>query len=87
LLDRLKGAAADVSILRSTIIPLLEHDEKIMCDKGYWQEEQCWCPPTERMIELAEIEKAQRREVTRIRHLNERLIGRLTSWVVIVTVY
>jgi hypothetical protein len=51
-----------------------------MTDKGYWQEPRCWCPPTGNMNQLKPEEKKQRREVTTIRHLNERLIGRLTSW-------
>ena len=75
-----KGAAADVSIIRATIIPKLLPDERVMCDKGYWQEEKCWCPPTGSMNSLSNEQKLERRKVTRIRQLNERLIGRLTMW-------
>jgi hypothetical protein len=74
-----KGSVADVSILRYTIIPQLKEDEKLMC-KGYWQEERCWTPPTGSMQSLSTEEKIERRKVTRIRHLNERLIGRLKTW-------
>jgi hypothetical protein len=75
-----KGSAADVSILRSTIVPYLRDDEKIIGDKGYRQENKCWCPPAGRIYELSDEEKSMRRKVTRIRQVNERLIGRLTSW-------
>jgi hypothetical protein len=75
-----KGSAADVSILRTTVLPLLKEDEKIMCDKGYTQEEKCWCPPKGKITKMTQEEKCKRRKVTRIRHLNERLIGRLTKW-------
>jgi hypothetical protein len=75
-----KGAAADVSIARSTIIPLLKEKEKVMCDKGYWQDNKCWCPPLGDIDKMATEDKIKRRKVTRIRHLNERLIGRLVSW-------
>jgi len=76
-----KGSSADVSIFRSTIVPLLEKNEKVMCDKGYWQEvEFCWCPPTGKISKLSNEEKIKRRKVTRIRHLNERVISRLHSW-------
>ena len=75
-----KGAAADVSIFRSTLLPKLRENERVMCDKGYYQENRCWCPPTGRLQQLSTQNKAERRKVTRIRHLNERLIGRLTTW-------
>jgi hypothetical protein len=75
-----KGSAADVSIVRETIIPKLKKNEKVMCDKGYWQENRCWCPPTGNMKHLSVHEKIERRKVTRIRHLIERLICRLKSW-------
>jgi hypothetical protein len=75
-----KGSAADVSIVRSTIIPLLKKKEKVMCDKAYRQEVRCWCPPTGSMKQLSGEEKIQRRKVTRIRHLIERLIYRLKTW-------
>jgi hypothetical protein len=51
-----------------------------MTDKGYYQEEKCWCPPTGKMGNLTVEEKIKRRKVTSIRQLNERLIGRLTFW-------
>jgi len=75
-----KGSAADVSILRETIIPLLREGERVMTDKGYWQEEKCWTPPVGNVSELSDEQKAMRRKVTRIRQVNERLIGRLTFW-------
>jgi len=74
-----KGSA-DVSIVRSTIIPKLREGERIMCDRGYHQEPLCWCPPTGPIANLSVDELRRRREVTRIRHLNERLIGRLKFW-------
>ena len=76
-----KGSAADVSTLRSTIVPLLEENEKIMTDKGYHQEVKfCWTPPTGNISNLSVENKMKRRKVTRIRHLNERITGRLNNW-------
>jgi ADP-ribose pyrophosphatase YjhB (NUDIX family) len=75
-----KGAAADVSIFRSTILPKLRDRERVMCDRGYHQEARCWCPPTGNVNEMSVEEKKRRREVTRIRNLNERIIGRLKFW-------
>jgi len=75
-----KGAAAAVSIARDTIIPNLLPNEKIMTDKAYWQEERCWTPPLGDIRTMSVEDKIKRRKVTRIRHLNERLINRLTSW-------
>jgi hypothetical protein len=75
-----KGSAADVSILRSTLIPKLRKGEKIMCDKGYRYEEKCWCPPTGKMATLSKEDKIRRREVTKIRQLNERVINRIWKW-------
>lgn len=75
-----KGAAADVTIAREEIIPLLKEKEKVMTDKGYWQEKKCWTPPVGPISQMNESTKIKRREVTRIRHLNERLICRLTFW-------
>jgi hypothetical protein len=51
-----------------------------MCDRGYYQEPKCWYPPTGDISEMSEEEKRKRREVTAIRHLVERLIGRLMFW-------
>lgn len=75
-----KGSAADVSIFRSTMLSLLIEGEKVMADRGYWQEEKCWCPPTGKWNKMSTDKKYKSREVTRIRHLNERVIGRLTFW-------
>lgn len=75
-----KGSAADVTILRETIKPQLFSDELVMCDKGYLQEEQCWCPPSGPIQSLSTRDKFGRRCVTRIRQLNERVIGRLKMW-------
>ncbi len=79
-LFKTKGSAADVSIVRSTLIPLLEEEEKIMCDKGYRSEVKCWCPPLGKIATLSPEDKEKRREVTKVRHLNERLIGRIEMW-------
>jgi len=52
-----------------------------MTDKGYYQEkESCWFPSTGDMNSMSVYDKIQRRKVTRIRNINERLIGRLVSW-------
>lgn len=75
-----KGSAADVSIFRTTLKPKLRKDEKVMTDKGYWQDDCCWAPPTGKYKEFTEEMKIRRRCVTIIRHLNERGIGRLTFW-------
>lgn len=73
-----KGSAADVSIYRSTILPRLMNEEEVMTDRGYYQEETCWCPPTGK--NLTQEDKIKRRHVTSIRHLNERVIGRVKMW-------
>jgi len=75
-----KGAAADVSIFRSTVLPLLLPNEKVMCDKGYKNEERCWCPPEGKIGSLSLEDKIKRREVTAIRHTVERAIGRMRVW-------
>lgn len=75
-----KGSAADVTIARTTVIPQLKENEKIMTDKGYYQEKKCWTPPLGPISQMTSEQKRERRKVTRIRHLNERLIGRLTFW-------
>lgn len=76
-----KGAAADVSIFRTTLVPYLSRGEKVMTDRGYWQETQfAWSPPTGDISTLSTAQKIERRKVTRIRHLNERLIERLKNW-------
>ena len=59
---------------------MLREDEKIIGDKGYRQEEKCWCPPAGKINELSVEEKIERRKVTRIRQITERMIGRITSW-------
>jgi hypothetical protein len=51
-----------------------------MADKGYVKEEKCWTPPMGSMNQLSDDDKLKRRKVTRIRHLNERAIGRLVTW-------
>lgn len=75
-----KGAAADVSIFRATILPHLLEGEKVMCDKGYIQEERCWCPPGGSYSDLTLQQKIDRRQVTSIRHLVERVICVLKSF-------
>jgi hypothetical protein len=75
-----KGSAADVSILRTTIVSKLLPGERILCDKGYWQEEKCWCPPTGEINGMSQEEKWERRNVTNMRQLVERVIGRLKNW-------
>jgi hypothetical protein len=75
-----KGSAADVTIIRSTIIPKLLPEERILCDKGYWQEEKCWCPPTGKMNTLSQEQKLERRNITNMRQIIERVIGRLKNW-------
>jgi len=75
-----KGSAADVSIFRDTLKPLLREGERVMCDRGYYQDERCWCPPLGDIDQLTIAEKIRRRAVTSIRHLVERIIGRLKFW-------
>ncbi len=75
-----KGSAADVSILRSTIVPLLDDNEQVMCDKGYRQEEKCWCPPARKVATLSNEDKIKRREVTRIRQFNESYMSISFLW-------
>jgi hypothetical protein len=75
-----KASAADVSIFRTTILPKMKEEEKILGDKGYRQEKKCWCPPTGNINKLSTEEKKSRRKVTMIRQIVERLIGRLKCW-------
>lgn len=75
-----RGAAADVTVFRDTLVPLLKDGEKVMTDKGYWQDSHCWCPPKGDIAGMSVENKIKRRKVTRIRHLNERMIGRLKFW-------
>lgn len=75
-----KGSASDVSIFRGSTLNRLIADERVMCDKGYVSEEKCWTPPIGSMTTLTQEQKLERRKVTRIRQLNERLIGRLVTW-------
>ena len=76
-----KGSAADVSVFRDTLVPRLRPNEKVMTDKGYHLEtERCWFPPVGHINALSVEEKIRRRKVTRIRHLNERVVGRLKFW-------
>jgi hypothetical protein len=76
-----KGSAADVSIFRDTVMKELKPNEKVMTDKGYYHEaERCWFPPLGHINSLSREDKIKRRMVTRIRQLNERMIGRLTFW-------
>ena len=51
-----------------------------MADKAYVSEEKCWTPPLGSMASMSPENKLKRRKVTRIRHLNERVIGRLVTW-------
>jgi hypothetical protein len=75
-----KGSAADVSILRDTILSQLQDNEKLIADKGYLNEKKCITPPKGRMNQLTVEEKLERRKVTHIRQVNERVIGRLKMW-------
>jgi hypothetical protein len=75
-----KGSAADVSIIRSTIISKLLPEERVLCDKGYWREAKCWCPPTGEINRMTPEQKNERRNITNMRQLVERVLGRLKSW-------
>lgn len=75
-----KGAAADVSIYRCTIKPKLRVDEKVMADKGYLADSTCITPPKGTFASLDAKGKAEFLNVTKIRQLNERVIGRLNQW-------
>jgi hypothetical protein len=75
-----KGSAADVSIIRKTIIPKLLPEERILCDKSYWRETKCWCPPLGEIKGMTNEQKEERRNVTNLRQLVERVIGRLKTW-------
>jgi len=76
-----KCSAAEVSIFRATLVPRMRKGERVMTDKGYYQDtERCWHPPLGPLASLSSEDKLRRRQVTRIRHLNERIIGRLTTW-------
>ena len=58
---------------------MLKENEKVMTDRGYHQEtEYCWTPPTGNLLTVQQ--KIERRKVTCMRHLNERIIGRLKTW-------
>jgi hypothetical protein len=61
-------------------MPQLKYEERVMCDKGYWQEKKCWCPPCGPMKTMSVEDKIERRNITRTRQINERVIGRITTW-------
>lgn len=75
-----KGSCADVTIFRETLRPLLRDGEMVMCDKGYLAEERCWTPPRGKFYTLTREQKGQSIEVTKIRQVNERVIGRIKDW-------
>jgi hypothetical protein len=75
-----KGGRSDVGIFRSTLLPLLEERELVMCDKAYLAEKRCWTPPKGKFITLSREDKGKSIVVTKIRQVNERVIGRLSEW-------
>lgn len=75
-----KGSCSDVSIFRETLLPLLRDGELVMCDKGYLAEPRCWTPPRGKFYALSREDKGKSIEVTKIRQVNERVIGRLKEW-------
>jgi len=76
-----KGTISDISIFRNTISPMMLKGEKSIADKGYYYEkERCWTPPLGKIQRLTQEEKLERRKVTRIRQLIERIIGRIRTW-------
>jgi hypothetical protein len=75
-----KGSSSDVGIFRQTLLPQLRNREMVMCDKGYIAEPRCWTPPRGKFYNLSRAQKGQSIEVTRIRQVNERVIGRLKEW-------
>jgi hypothetical protein len=66
--------------VRDTIIPQLLPNEYVMCDKGYLAEPRCITPPKGTYESLSYEEKNLFVTITRIRQLNERVIGRLSLW-------
>lgn len=80
-----KGSCSDVSIMRSTILPQLRNGEKAMCDKGYLAEPlTCLTPPRGKFSTYTREQRAMYIEVSKIRQLNERAIGRIMEWGVMV---
>jgi hypothetical protein len=75
-----KGAASDVSIIIETLIPSLLSGEKVMCDKGYLNEDRCLTPPKGKFPTLDHEGRHLFIDITRVRQLNERVIGRLCLW-------
>ncbi len=75
-----KGSCSDVSIVRNSVIPMLEENEKIMCDKGYLNESRCITPVKGKFATLSREEKGFSLEVAQVRQLNERVIGRVMQW-------
>jgi hypothetical protein len=75
-----KGSCSDVSIFRSTLLPLLRERELVMCDKGYLAEKRCWTPPKGKFQTLTREQKGKSIEVTKIRQVNERAIERLKEY-------
>jgi hypothetical protein len=75
-----KGAANDLTIFRMSTLNRLLKNERVIADRGYVKESMCWTPPLGSMLRMSEEDKLKRRKVTRIRQLNERMIGRLKFW-------
>jgi len=79
-----RGSCSDGSIIRTTVIPLLREGEKVMCDKGYLNESRCMTPPEGKFGALSHEQRSQYIEVARVRQLNERVIGRIMEWGIMV---
>ncbi len=79
-----KGSGADVTIMRESLLPSLEENEKVLCDKAYLREIACITPPQGKYQTLSREGKGKFIEVTKVRQLNERVIGRIKQWGVMV---
>lgn len=55
-----------------------------MCDKGYLNEPRCITPPEGKFSSYSHEQRAQYIKVSKIRQLNERVIGRVMEWGIMV---
>jgi hypothetical protein len=75
-----KGSCADVTIFRKSIICRLRDGERVLCDKAYAAESKCMTSPRGKYGSLSPIGRSQFIAVSRIRQINERVIGRCKQW-------
>jgi hypothetical protein len=75
-----KGSCADVTIFRKSLISRLRDGERVLCDKAYLYESRCLTAPRGKFHSLDRDGRSRFIYVSRIRQINERVIGRIKQW-------